>query len=63
MRRSARIGLVRLRFVYLLITRLCVTAGLSQRDAAWRNAEILLLRHQLSVAQRQLGEHSGPTGP
>jgi hypothetical protein len=46
--------------VYLLITGLCAAAGLSRRDAAWRNAEILLLRHQLIVVQRQLGEHTRP---
>ena len=49
-----------LRFVYLSITRLCATAGLSRREAAWRNGEILLLRHQLSIVQRQLGERIRP---
>lgn len=49
-----------LRFVDLLITRLCAAAGLSRRAAAWRNAEILLLHHQLSVAQRRLGGHTRP---
>jgi hypothetical protein len=32
---------------------------LSGRDTAWKNAEILL-RHQLVVLQRQLGERARP---
>ena len=42
-----------LRFVFLLITRLAAGLRLSQRDEAWKNAEILILRHQLTVLQRQ----------
>jgi len=49
-----------LRFVFLLTTRLLAAARLSCRDAAWKNAEILLLRHQLALVQRQLGEHVRP---
>jgi Integrase core domain len=33
---------------------------LSRHDTAWKNAEILLLRHQLVVVQRQLGERARP---
>jgi putative transposase len=42
-----------LRFVFLLITR--VAAGLrpSRREEAWKTAEILILRHQLTVLQRR----------
>ena len=41
-----------LRFAFLLITRL---AGLrlSRRQESWKNAEILILRHQLTVLQRR----------
>ena len=49
-----------LRFVFLLAARLVAVARLSRRDTEWKNAEILLLRHQLSVVQRQLGDRSRP---
>jgi len=49
-----------LRFVFLLATRAVAAVRLSRRDSAWRNAEILLLRHQLAVVQRQLGERVRP---
>ena len=42
-----------LRFVFLLITRLTVWLRLARREEAWKIAEILLLRHQLAVLQRQ----------
>src|SRR6266581_8577919 len=41
-----------LRFVFLLITRLAAWLRLSRREAAWKTAEILILRHQLAVLQR-----------
>jgi hypothetical protein len=41
-----------LRFVFLLITRATTRLGLSQRDEAWKIAEILILCHQLAVLQR-----------
>ncbi len=43
-----------LRFVFLLITRMTSWLRLSRREEAWKTAEILLLRHQLAVLQRQL---------
>jgi putative transposase len=49
-----------LRFVFLLATRALAVARLSRRDTAWKNAEILLLRHQLALVQRQLGERVRP---
>lgn len=49
-----------LRFVFLLVGRLLDLARLSRRDTAWKDAEILLLRHQLAVVQRQLGERTRP---
>jgi transposase len=49
-----------LRFVFLLVSRMLVATRLSRRDAAWRTAEILLLQHQLTVLQRQLGQRARP---
>jgi hypothetical protein len=42
-----------LRFVFLLITRAAAWLRLSQREEAWKTAEILILRHQLTVLQRR----------
>src|SRR5712691_2976971 len=42
-----------LRFVFLLITRMTSWLRLSRREEEWKTAEILLLRHQLAVLQRQ----------
>jgi len=42
-----------LRFVFLLIMRLTSWLRLSQRDETWKTAEILILRHQIAVPQRQ----------
>jgi putative transposase len=42
-----------LRFVFLLITRMTSWLRLSRREEAWQTAEILLLRHQLTVLQRR----------
>ena len=42
-----------LRFVFLLVTRIAAWLRLSRREEAWQTAEILLLRHQLAVLQRQ----------
>ena len=41
-----------LRFVFLLITRVAAWLRLSRREDAWKTAEILILRHQLTVLQR-----------
>jgi putative transposase len=38
-----------LRFVFILVTRTVCWLRLSQREEAWKTAEILLLRHQLAV--------------
>ncbi len=42
-----------LRFVFLLITRVAAGLRLSRREEMWNTAEILILRHQLSVLQRR----------
>src|ERR1039457_3881036 len=42
-----------LRFVFLLITRVAAWLRLSQREEAWKTAEILILRHQLAVLQQR----------
>src|SRR5229473_3995810 len=41
-----------LRFAFLLITRLAAGVRLSRREEAWKTAEILMLRHHLTVLQR-----------
>src|SRR5580704_16635687 len=42
-----------LRFVFLLTTRASSWLRLSRREETWKTAEILILRHQLAVLQRQ----------
>ncbi len=42
-----------LRFVFLLITRVAAWLRLSQRGETWKTAEILILRHQLTILQRR----------
>jgi hypothetical protein len=42
-----------LQFMFLLTTRLAAWLRLARRDETWKTAEILLLRHQLAVLQRQ----------
>ena len=41
-----------LRFVFLLITQVASWLRLSRHKEAWKTAEILILRHQLTVLQR-----------
>src|ERR1017187_1043441 len=42
-----------LRFVFLLIMRLAAWLRLARREETWKTAEILILRHQLTVLQRR----------
>ena len=42
-----------LRFVFLLIMRASSWLQLSWHEEAWKTAEILILRHQIAVLQRQ----------
>ena len=41
-----------LRFVFILATRAASWPRLSRREETWKTAEILILRHQLTVLQR-----------
>jgi putative transposase len=49
-----------LRLLYLIITRLFAWMRLSRRDESRKSAEILLLRHQLTVLQRVGLKNLGP---
>jgi putative transposase len=55
---------VGLKLIFLVVTRVVSVLGLSRREGWWKDAEILMLRHQLAVA---LGErpraHSRLTWP
>jgi hypothetical protein len=42
--------LVGLKLIFLVVTRAVSVLGLSRREAWWKDAEILMLRHQLAVA-------------
>ena len=42
-----------LRFVFLLAVRLPTWLRLSRRSAAWKDAEILFLRHQITLLERR----------
>jgi hypothetical protein len=39
-----------LKLIFLIVSRVVSLLGLSRREAWWKDAEILVLRHQLSVA-------------
>jgi putative transposase len=56
--------LVDLKLIFLVVTRAVSVLGLSRREAWWKDAEILMLRHQLAVAQREQPKaHSRLTWP
>jgi hypothetical protein len=42
-----------LKLIFLVVTRAVSVLGLSRREAWWKNAEILMLRHQLATALRE----------
>ena len=42
-----------LKLIYLIVSRAVSPLRLSRRESWWKDAEILILRHQLAVAQRQ----------
>jgi len=53
-----------LKLIFLVVTRAVSVLGLSRRKAWWKDAEILMLRHQLAVALRERpGTHSRLTWP
>ena len=50
--------------MFLVVTRAVSVLGLSRREAWWKDAEILMLRHQLAVALRERPKaHSRLTWP
>jgi transposase len=56
--------LVGLMLIFLVDTRAVSVLGLSRREAWWKDAEILMLRHQLAVALRERPRaHSRLTWP
>jgi len=42
--------LVGLKLIFLIVTRAVPVLARSRREAWWKDAEILMLRHQLAVA-------------
>jgi len=46
---------VGLKLMFLIVTRAVSLLGLSRREWWWKDAEILMLRHQLAVAERASG--------
>jgi len=42
-----------LKLIFLVVSGAMSLIGLSRRESWWKDAEILMLRHQLAVAQRQ----------
>jgi hypothetical protein len=53
-----------LKLIFLVVTRAVPVPGLSRREAWWKDAEILMLRHQLAVALRERPRaHSRLTWP
>jgi hypothetical protein len=42
-----------LKLIFLIVTRAVALLGLSPREVWWKDAEILILRHQLAVTLRE----------
>jgi hypothetical protein len=56
--------LVGLNLIFFVFTRAVSVLGLSRRESWWKDAEILLLQHQLALALRERPRaHSGLTWP
>jgi hypothetical protein len=55
---------VTFRLLYLIFVRLCGWLALLPRSSDVKNTEILVLRHQIAVLQRQVRSpgYRGPTG-
>jgi hypothetical protein len=45
--------LVGLKLIFLVVSRAVSVLGLSWRESWWKDAEILMLRHQLAIAERE----------
>src|SRR6516165_8485565 len=43
----------RVKLIFLIVSRAVSLLGLSRREAWWKDGEILMLRHQLAVAERE----------
>jgi putative transposase len=55
---------VGLKLIFLIASRAVSVLGLSRRESWWKDAEILMLRHQLAVHQRERPRtHSRLTWP
>jgi transposase len=53
-----------LKLIFLIVSRAVSLLGLSRRESWWKDAEILMLRHQLAVAERERPRaHSRLTWP
>jgi hypothetical protein len=53
-----------LKLIFFVVTRAVSVLGLSRREAWWKDAEILMLRHQLAVALHERPRaHSRLTWP
>ena len=53
-----------MKLIFLVVTRAVSVLGLSRREGWWKDAEILMLRHQLAVALRERPRaHSRLTWP
>jgi transposase len=53
-----------LKLIFLIVTQAVSLLGLSRRESWWKDAEILMLRHQLAVAERERPRaHSRLTWP
>src|SRR5216683_2869505 len=55
-RRWDDLRLVGLKLIFLIVSRAVSLLGLSRREAWWKDAEILMLRHQLAVAGRDAAD-------
>ena len=42
-----------MKLIFLIVFRAVSVLRLSRKEAWWKDAEILMLRHQLTVAERQ----------
>ena len=49
-----------LKLIFLIASRVVSLLGLSRRESWWKDAEILMLRHQLAVALRGTAGGSCP---